>query len=232
VSALTHAERSRTLARGGTATLSTLTDGYPYGSLIQYAVTDQGEPLLLISELAEHTQNLHLDSRASLLVWDPQSALDPLASGRVTLLGKMVRAPVDLLEVYLATHPQARQYAAFKDFHLWRLEVDRVRYIAGFGEMSWVSAADYHQAQPDPVAEWAAGVIQHMNEDHGDALLLLASQKLDRPVSQAEMVSCDGAGYQLRVDGHQTLRLEFAQRCRNSQQLRQEFIRLVQLARG
>ena len=232
MSALSHAEQSRTLVRGGTGTLSTLADGYPYGSLIQYAATEQGEPLLLISELAEHTQNLRLDSRASLLVWDPQPQLDPLACGRVTLLGKLTPAPQDQLETYLAAHPQAQQYASFKDFHLWRMEVERVRYIAGFGEMSWVPAQEYRQSQPDPVAALAAGVIQHMNEDHADALLLLASQKLERPVTQAEMVSCDGAGYQVRVDGQQTLRLEFAQRCRNSQELRQEFIRLVQAARG
>lgn len=229
---ISHAERSRTLARGGLGTLATLTDGYPYGSLIQYAVSPLGDPLLLISELAEHTQNLHKDPRASLLVVEEQAALDPLAASRVTLLGKALPAEAGLLEVYLKVHPQARQYAGFKDFHLWRLEVERARYIAGFGEMSWVSAQDYKSAEADPVAELAAGVISHMNEDHADAVLLLAAQKLNRPVEKAELVACDGAGYRLRVDGGQTVRIEFAERCRTSDELRREFIRQVQAARG
>lgn len=229
---LSHAERSRTLARGGLATLATLTDGYPYGSLVQYAVSPLGDPLLLISELAEHTQNLRLDARASLLIVEEQKAVDPLQASRVTLLGKAQPAQAELLESYLEAHPQARQYAGFKDFHLWRIEVERARYIAGFGEMSWVSGQDYRRAEADPVAALAEGVISHMNEDHGEAVLLLASQKLNRPVEKAELVACDGAGYQVRVDGRETVRIEFAQRCRNSDELRREFIRQVQAARG
>ena len=229
---MTHAECSRTLVQGGVASLSTLADGYPYGSLIQYAVSEQGDPLLLISELAEHTRNLRLDPRVSLMVWEAQTKIDPLAATRVTLLGQMEAAPGELLETYLKTHPQARQYAAFKDFHLWRMRVERVRYIAGFGGMSWLSAHDYSQAQVDPIAALAAGVIAHMNEDHADALRLLAGQKLERSVEQAEMVSCDGAGYRILVEGGETLRIEFAQRCTNSHELRQEFIRQVNVARA
>ena len=232
MSLLSHAERSRTLMRAGTGQLGTLSEGYPYVSLIQYAVGPSGQPLLLISELAEHTQNLRLDPRASLLAWELQERVDPLAAARVTVMGTMVEAPGDLLEVYLQALPQARQYARFKDFHLWSMEVERVRYIAGFGEMSWVNPQEYQAARPDPVAPLAAGVIQHMNEDHSDALLLLASQKLQRGVSQAVMVSCDGAGYQLRVDDRETVCFEFAQRCSNSDELRQEFIRQVGVARG
>ncbi len=227
---ISHAEFSRTLMRGGEAALSTLAEGFPYGSLVQYAADEQGQPLLLISDLAEHTQNLLIDPRASLLVWDQPGQLDPLALGRVSLIGRAVKTS-EGLEVYLEKHPQARQYASFKDFHLWRLEVERVRYVGGFGQMSWVAAEDYKAAEADPVDKLAAGVISHMNEDHADALLLLAGQKLGKAVQQAVMVGCDGAGYLVKADG-KILRLEFAQRCRSSDELRKEFIRQVREARG
>lgn len=227
---ISHAEFSRTLARGGEAALSTLADGFPYGSLIQYACDSQGQPLMLISDLAEHTQNLLLDARASLLIWDAAGEQDPLAVGRVTLIGRAVKAQ-EGLDDYLKVHPQASAYASFKDFHLWRLEVERVRYVGGFGHMSWVPAEDYRVAEADPVAALAAGVISHMNEDHGDALILLAGQKLGRTVETVKMVGCDGAGYVVVADG-KTVRIEYAQRCRSSDELRKEFIRQVQTARG
>ena len=227
---ISHAEYSRTLARGGTASLSTLADGYPYGSLVQYAVNAQGEPLLLISDLAEHTQNVLRDARASLMAWEDPGELDPLAVGRVSLIGKLVRAK-EGLETYLTALPQARQYASFKDFHLWRLKLDRIRYVGGFGHMSWVAVDEYQKAEPDPVAALAAGVIAHMNEDHADALLLLAAQKVGQSVEKAKMVGCDGAGYLLKVD-EKIVRIEYSQRCRSSDELRKEFIRQVETARA
>lgn len=227
---ISHAEFSRTLARGGEAALSTLTDGFPYGSLIQYACDAQGQPLMLISDLAEHTQNLLLDARASLLIWEAPGEQDPLAVGRVTLIGRAVKAQQGL-EDYLKVHPQASAYASFKDFHLWRLEVERVRYVGGFGSMSWVPVDDYKAAEADPVAALARGVISHMNEDHADSLVLLAGQKLGKPVEQVKMVGCDGAGYVVIADG-KTVRIEYAQRCRNSNELRKEFIRQVEAIRG
>ncbi|MBS2036701.1 DUF2470 domain-containing protein [bacterium] len=227
---ISHAEFSRTLMRGGEGALSTLADGFPYGSLVQYAADSQGQPLLFISDLAEHTQNLLLDPRASLMVWDQAGELDPLAVGRVTLVGRAVKSSAGL-DTYLEAHPQARAYTTFKDFHLWRLEVERVRYVGGFGQMSWVSTEEYKKAEPDPVARLAAGVISHMNEDHGDALLLLAAKKLGQEVEQARMLHCDGAGYSIKADG-QVVRIEFSQRCRSSEELRQEFVRQVQAIRG
>src|SRR6188474_2089033 len=75
----THAERARTLvAQISTGTLCTLAlepDGYPYGSFVTVAF-DDGDPVFLISELAEHTKNLDRDFRASLLVAEGGSA-DP-----------------------------------------------------------------------------------------------------------------------------------------------------------
>ena len=72
----THAERARTLvAQISTGTLCTLAlepEGYPYGSFVTVAF-DNGNPIFLISGLAEHTKNLEGDPRASLLV---QATLD------------------------------------------------------------------------------------------------------------------------------------------------------------
>ncbi len=89
----THAERARTLvANVGTGTLSTVARepaGHPYGSFVAYGMWE-GRPVFLVSHLAEHTRNLLQDNRASLLVAEPGTG-DPLARGRVTLVGQCVQ---------------------------------------------------------------------------------------------------------------------------------------------
>ena len=174
------AERSRTLMAMGTgaslATLSTECPGFPFGSLVAYSVDEVGRPILCLSSLAEHSRNIAADPRASLMVTAPEDGVnDRLALSRVTLVGQMkvLRGPEreSALDLYEAGHPSAF-YARFDDFSTYRLEVSAVRYVGGFGRMSWVSAADYANAEPDPLLGPAASrIIEHMNDDHADALI-------------------------------------------------------------
>jgi putative heme iron utilization protein len=123
-----------TIARSG---------GHPFATLVGYAIGAASAPLLLLSELAEHTQNLRVDGRASLLIVDG-AADDPLAHGRVTLLGQVHECPrADAEGAYLALHPQATAFLALKDFKFWRLAVESVRYVGGFGKMGWIDGADW-----------------------------------------------------------------------------------------
>lgn len=196
------AERSRTLvASGRTAALSTTAldpAGVPYGSLVAHAVDDAGRPLLCLSDLAEHSRNLAADPRASVMVTEPGPG-DPLALGRVTLLGRTSvldgedRAAA--LQQYLAAHPNAF-YAEFADFRLYRLDVEAVRYVGGFGRMSWVSAQDYAAAEPDPLRTHKAAIIDHMNDDHADALVAYCRVLAGRPETvSARMVDVDRYGF-------------------------------------
>src|ERR1700704_5552930 len=117
----THAERARTLvARIPTGTLCTLAlepEGYPYGSFVTVAF-DNGNPVFLISGLAEHPKNLERDPRASPL-GAGGGAADPLANGRVTLLGRCTRVEGNggsARATFLAAHANATYYANFRDF--------------------------------------------------------------------------------------------------------------------
>lgn len=236
MSQLSHAEQCKTLAEkarlGALSTLSSeVAAGFPYGSLVQCASDPEGHPLFFLSDLAEHTRNLRNDPRASLLLWQEQAGFDPLASPRVTLLGRLEAAADELLELYLEAHPQARMYASFKDFHLWSLRVSEARYVGGFGEMSWVKATDYLAAQADPVSKFAESVIEHMNDDHAEALHLLAAQHLGQAPERVSMVYCDGWGYRLQVSGGKQIPIGFSRRLESADEVRQEFVRQVRAAR-
>lgn len=203
----TYAERARTLVYlGRMGTLSTLSlkhPGHPFGSLMPYALDGQGRPLFLISAMAMHTQNLQADPRASLLVLQPGWGGDPLAAGRVTLMGEAIPLPdteaPEARTAYLARHPNAEYWVDFEDFGFYRLEVANVYFVGGFAAMDWISAEDYLAARPDPLADAAAGIIEHMNRDHADALVTFARVLAGAPAEEASMVAVDRLGFKLRI---------------------------------
>lgn len=201
-----HAERARTLVAGqrtgSLATVALEPAGYPYASLVTFAL-DAGAPTFLISRIAEHTRNLAADGRASLLVHESDKA-DPLANGRVTLLGRATRLERSDVSgaraAFLAAHPQSAYYVDFSDFDFWALHVEAVRYIGGYGRMSWVAADDFRAATPDPLAAAAQGILQHMNADHAAALVAYARAfTRAQQVKSALMTAIDRYGFEMTV---------------------------------
>ncbi|GAA5131490.1 HugZ family pyridoxamine 5'-phosphate oxidase [Pseudonocardia adelaidensis] len=236
------AERSRTLiAAVRTGALATIGEGgFPFGSLVSHAVDPAGRPLLLLSDLAEHTRNLAADARASLMATEA-GAGDPLALARVTVIGRVGELQGDeraaALEIYQAAQPGAF-YAGFGDFRLYRLAVESVRYVGGFGRMSWVDEASYAEAEPDPLHPHADRIIAHMNDDHADALVLFCRRFADRPeTAAARMVAVDRYGFAvLAADepgGRETaVRLPFDERTDTPDAVRKAMVELLRRARA
>lgn len=238
----TYAERARTLAylgrAGMLATLSRRHPGHPFASLMPYALDAAGRPLLLISSMAMHTQNLEADGRASLLVAQPDWAGDPLAAGRVTLMGEAQRVPgsdvTAAREAYLAWHQNARYWVDFDDFAFWRLEVMDVYFVGGFAAMDWVGGGAYGSAQPDPLADVAGGIIQHMNADHADALLAYARVFGGVAADEAVMTAVDRLGFKLRVTAggrRHSVRIAFPREVATSADSRAVLIEMAKRAR-
>jgi putative heme iron utilization protein len=239
-----HAERCRTLVagsnRGALSTLATDPAGYPYGSVASYGLDERGNPLFFVSLMAEHTQNALRDPRASLLVAEPvPEGADPLASGRVTLMGPMTAVADDdrerVRDLYLAANPASAYYIDFGDFAFYRLDVESIRYVGGYGRMSWVDAARYAEAEPDPLVDAAAGIIEHMNADHADAQLLYCRYLLDRPeTTEATISAVDRYGFEMIAvspAGRAAVRLGFAEQCTTGDEVRAAMIALVTEAR-
>jgi len=148
-----HASQCRALAqRARSAALSTMArdpEGFPFGTLVAVAFDERGRPLMLLSTLAEHTANLAACDRASVMIHDTEAA-EAVVAERMTLVGTCARVPAadvaDARTAYLAAHPSASQYVSFSDFAFYRLEPAAVRYVGGFGKMSWVDVEAYRRA--------------------------------------------------------------------------------------
>jgi len=235
-------ERARTLMYlgrlGSLSTLSRKQPGFPFGSVMPYALDARGRPLFLISSMAMHTQNLHADSRASLLVTQPDASGDPLGASRVTVMGNVLTIPqseiAEARKLYLERYANSKYWVDFEDFSFYRMDVLDVYYVGGFGVMGWVLASDYDHAQPDPLADSAAGIIEHMNTDHKDALILLSRVFGGMESQEAAMTAVDRLGFHLRLktsDGMKGIRIGFLREVSNPAETRKVLVEMVQQAR-
>jgi len=236
------AERTRTLVHlGRVGALSTRLakhDGTPFGSVMPYGVDADGSPTLLISRLAVHTQNVLADPHASLLVTQPGWTEDPLAGARVTLVGRVAlvtdEARPAVRQDYLSRHENARYWVDFGDFAFYRLCVEQLYYVAGFGAMGWVEADAYRAAAVDPLADSAAGIIDHMNADHADALTLYCRAFAGVAAERATMTGIDRMGMRIRAqvgDRLQGVRVNFAHDVRTPLEARKVLVAMVHDAR-
>jgi putative heme iron utilization protein len=237
------AERARTLVYmsriGSLSTLSRKQPGFPFGSVMPYALDKGGRPIFLISTMAMHTQNLKADPRASLLVIQEDAGGDPLGASRVTLVGNVLPVPeADLLaarNLYLARQANSKYWVDFEDFSFYRLDVVDIYYVGGFGVMGWVSASDYVSSQPDPLADSMGEIIQHMNADHKDALVLLAREFAHIESQEAAMTGVDRLGFHVRLktpDGMRGARIAFSCEVSNSEETRKVLVEMVRQARS
>jgi len=189
--------------------------------------------------MAMHTQNLQADRRASLLVTESGGSGDGLAAGRVTVLGEVV--PLGGADVaaarsaYLARHPNAAYWVDFGDFGFHRLEVSALYFVGGFAAMDWIEAPAYRIARPDPLADGAAGIVEHMNRDHADALLTLARVHVQADAEEVSMVAVDRLGMKLRVRSRSRLhgaRIAFPREVLTVQDSRVVLIEMLKDARA
>ena len=140
------------LTEAGDATLATSFTGarpeergWPYASLVMMARDEDGQPILLLSDLAEHTRNLKAEPRVSLLIDGTKAQANRLAGSRLTVLGRATIvtdavARDRMQRAYVSRHPDAAAYAGFKDFHFYKVSIDRAHLVGGFGKIRWIEA--------------------------------------------------------------------------------------------
>ncbi|EFN51899.1 hypothetical protein CHLNCDRAFT_139512 [Chlorella variabilis] len=196
------AEEARTLvALGKFGVLSTNArgelEGYPSGSVVEFAADSKGRPVFAFSTMSPHTADIKKDGRCSFTVM--AEPFRGIADGHVTLIGKA--APISneeeraaAKEVYMSKHPSS-VWVEFGDFGLFRMnEIVSARLVAGFAPSGKITEEEYGAAQPDPVAPFSAPVAGHMNADHAEATVAMMKHYVGITVSKAAIMSIDRLG--------------------------------------
>jgi len=213
--------------RGVLSTHSQSMPGYPFGSVVPYCLDDEGRPLILISRIAQHTHNLQLDGKCSLLVGE-RGAEDVQAVGRVTLMAEAEKITDGVrieaaAQRYYRYFPESESYHSAHDFDFWVLKPVRYRYIGGFGAIHWLDDV----ALANPFAGPAEiGMVEHMNDDHTKAIAHYVELAGLPATPPAVLVGIDSEGMHLRI-GQSLYWLAFAEPCNTPTQVRQALVQLA-----
>ena len=119
----------------------------PFVSLTPYAVDAKGCPFIYISDLAYHTKNLKKSSKSSLMV-SKLNDKNIFNSARVSFVGKMTRVTDKeevsaLKEIFFTKFPESKKFEKMHDFAFYRMEVEKLQYIGGFGDINWIKGKDW-----------------------------------------------------------------------------------------
>lgn len=184
--------------------------GAPYASFVLITADLDASPLLLLSDLAQHSRNIAFDPRVSLLIEGTAGFRDPLTGPRLTVIGQA--GAVDdprLLARFTAHHPTSAVYSGFADFRLYRIAVERGHLVAGFGRIHWIESRDLlFAADPATLAAAEPEILSHMNGHHADTVADYARGLLGRAGADWRMTGIDPEGADLQRDG-ETARLDF-----------------------
>ncbi|WP_133471692.1 HugZ family protein [Paraglaciecola marina] len=229
-----HVFDAKTLTRqqhsGVLSTLSVSVAGYPFGSIVPYFMTHEGNLIIYISDIAQHTRNIKADSRVSMTIFD-NLADDSQASGRVTVLGDAeIIKDEKIAEQYYSLFPQAIGYKQTHDFNFYEIKTKRVRYIGGFGKIFWISQDEWQVT----IEDWhstSAAIVEHMNDDHLDAMQLIVEHQFNIKAKKIKMLSAFNEGTHIAAD-EQVIYMPFEQVCADSQQVRQQLVAATHAARA
>ncbi len=137
---------ARLLRSGRIAHLGTLRQGAPLASMTLYlAAPDFSAFHLHLSRLAWHTQDMTIDPRVALSVGETDDGRDdPFTLARVTVRGaaEPLAADAGLKRAWLARFPAQAVNFELADFSFWRVVPRDARFVAGFGRIHNLSAAE------------------------------------------------------------------------------------------
>jgi heme iron utilization protein len=176
-------------------------EGYPFGSLLPICRDGRGNPLLLISHLAQHTRNLAANPRCALML-TKGSHTDVQQWARLTCLADA--EPVSsstAVERYCRYYPESRRYHKELNFHLYRLQPKQFYFIAGFGSARWFDVSRLLDQQSFPTAGEMELLFQLNAHEHG----ILHSYFANRGVSIGDEIHAVGAdpwGIDIRAGEH------------------------------
>ncbi|TXR46781.1 HugZ family protein [Phyllobacterium endophyticum] len=226
----------RTARHGVIATLDPQS-GAPVATRVGVSTDHDGAPVILVSALAAHTPALIADPRCSLLIGDPGKG-DPLAHPRMTITAKardIVRGSPEHARIewrYLSHLPKAKLYAGLGDFRFFRLEPNDTKLNGGFGRAYRLNPSDWLSLSPanDELAAAEKAAVDHMNEDHADAIGLYARYFAKAPEGKWRMTGIDADGFDL-ADGDDVLRIFFNEPLTSAKDMHMTLVRMAGEAR-
>ncbi|CAO2822082.1 unnamed protein product [Amaranthus hypochondriacus] len=230
------------LANSTRAMLSTFSkkyNGYPSGSMVDFSCDVDGTPILAVSSLAVHTQDLLANPHCSLLVAkDPEDRTDLV----ITLHGNAVAVTDDDQETvraaYLAKHPTAF-WVDFGDFQFLKIQPQVIRYVSGVATAVLGSGEfnreEYSAAKVDSISQFSKPIASHMNKDHEEDTKLIVQHSTTIPVESAYILDVDHLGFNVKASCQgktYKLRVPFPRPAMDRKDVKTLIVEMLQAARS
>jgi putative heme iron utilization protein len=211
---------------GVLSTISLDVPGYPFGSIVPYCLSGDLEPLMLISNIAQHTKNILADPKVSLTVFNPNSG-DVQANGRVTYIGDALKVDDNqLIDKYKLYFPAAAEYFKFHDFSLFKIEFKKLRFIGGFGSIFWLEKEGF--LLQNPLADVEKRIVGHMNDDHKESIIKYCRVIKSKKVENALMLGIDSEGFDVLGD-NQFFRFSFDEPVTDAGKAREVLVKMARM---
>ncbi|GMI79060.1 hypothetical protein HRI_001575300 [Hibiscus trionum] len=225
--------------RGMLSTFSQKHEGYPSGSMVDFACDADGSPILAVSSLAVHAKDLLANGKCSLLVArDPEDRTDLVITLHGDAIAVSEKDQAAVRTAYLAKHPNAF-WVDFGDFQFMRIEPKVVRYVSGVatallgsGEFS---KGEYQNSKVDPIAQFSKPVASHMNKDHAEDTKVIVQFSTSIPVDSAYMLDLDSLGFNVKASYQGNtfkLRVPFPRRAEDRKDVKTLIVDMLQAARS
>ncbi|MEQ8392361.1 MAG: DUF2470 domain-containing protein [Thalassospira sp.] len=216
-------------------------DGWPVASMVVPAIDLDGAPILLISDLADHTRHLKADARLSMLFTGSDPASNDASRietdhPRLTLFGRAIpTTSADIRNRYLLANPDAAQYVNFGDFGFYRVAVEAAYWVGGFGKQRRLSGAQFIVDDCQALRESHDDILDHMNTDHLDAIADIVAHQTGhskQPGWKMKSIDCDGMVLGTDLTGSLPFRIEFPQTVLNPSDARQILVEMSKISRA
>ena len=187
----------RNKSYGILSTMSKIHKNYPFGSFVTYVSARSRTAYLYLSDLAEHTENLHYKSESCLTIFSTNNESDIQNSQRLTLVGDLAIVKEENLahcsKLFHSILPESKKYSAMHDFKFYQLVIKSARWIGGFGKIAWLDENYWTNKKP----EWhknEKAIIKHMNDDHQKTIVsaLKAQHNIEDKTVKMSLMNIDG----------------------------------------
>lgn len=213
---------------GVLSTHSLAVPGYPFGSITPYCLDYSGQPIILISDIAQHTKNIKQDPKVSLTIVDKETN-NVQTGARLTLLANAILSEdEESAHRYYQHFPESITYHQTHDFNFYQLQVVRGRFIGGFGKIFWHEPDEFLQSNPFRGKE-ERYILDHMNEDHQNALRHYCRYFKDVDISdeeQLKMIGIDAEGFEI-LSNENILRIDFKKAIQTTQEARKVLVEMA-----
>ena len=221
----------------------TSTKSFPYSTFTLTAFDYDLSPIVLLSNLSEHTSNVKKKSLVSLMMCEEQKMYnlfpefkgsdfdyeDPMSRPRVTLIGELkISKDKNLKKRFLSRHPASQLYSGFSDMNIFKLNIIGAHLVGGFASVKWFKKDDLLCKEYNNFEESEHEIISHMNSSHQKSVNLYANKLIKifpELKDKWRLVGIDPDGFDLRRQGN-LIRLFFEKEINDAKKLRGIFVNL------